>query len=116
MAKRKTIGIVGQGFVGTAVNEGLAKHYNIETFDIAKDSTCSSLKELIEKCQYIFVCVPTPMDGDGSCYTGMVKDVIKDINRMTTKKKILIVKSGIDFILILNKLSRKVIHVYLLSE
>ena len=34
MAKRKTIGIVGQGFVGTAVNEGLAKHYNIETFDI----------------------------------------------------------------------------------
>ena len=29
----KTIGIIGQGFVGTAVNEGLAKHYNIETFD-----------------------------------------------------------------------------------
>jgi len=95
MARRTTIGIVGQGFVGTAVNEGLAKFHNIETFDIAKDSTCSSLKELIEKCQYIFVCVPTPMDGDGSCYTGMVKDVIKDINRMTTKKKILIVKSTI---------------------
>ena len=34
------IGIVGQGFVGTAVREGLAKFYNIETFDIKKDSTC----------------------------------------------------------------------------
>ena len=93
--KQNIIGIVGQGFVGTAVNEGLAKHYKIETFDIAKDSTCGSLKELIEKCQCIFVCVPTPMDGDGSCYTGMVEDVIKDIDRMTTKKKILIVKSTI---------------------
>jgi len=95
MARKSTIGIVGQGFVGTAVNEGLAKFYNIETFDIAKDSTCGSLKELIEKCQCIFVCVPTPMDGDGSCYTEMVNEVIKDVNRMTTKKKILIVKSTI---------------------
>ena len=32
----KNIGIIGQGFVGTAVNEGLAKHYHIETFDIVK--------------------------------------------------------------------------------
>ena len=91
----KTIGIIGQGFVGTAVNEGLAKHYNIETFDIRKDSTCSSMKELIEKCQFIFVCVPTPMNRDGSCYTEMVNEVIKDVNRMTTKKKILIIKSTI---------------------
>ena len=37
------IGIIGQGFVGTAVNEGLAKFYNIETYDIAKDSTCKSM-------------------------------------------------------------------------
>ena len=27
MARKSTIGIVGQGFVGTAVNEGLAKFY-----------------------------------------------------------------------------------------
>jgi len=95
MARKTTIGIVGQGFVGTAVNEGLAKFYNIETFDIKKDSTCSSLKELIEKCQCIFICVPTPMDSDGSCYTEFVHEVIKDIDRMTTKKKTLIVKSTI---------------------
>ena len=95
MARKTTIGIVGQGFVGTAVNEGLAKFYNIETFDIKKDSTCSSLKELIGKCQCIFICVPTPMAGDGSCYTEFVNEVIKDINRMTTVKKTLIVKSTI---------------------
>ncbi len=92
---KTTLGIIGQGFVGTAVNEGLAKYYNIETFDIKKDSTCSSMKELIEKCEFIFVCVPTPMNSDGSCYTEMVNEVIKDVNRMTTEKKTLIIKSTI---------------------
>jgi len=93
--RRTTVGIVGQGFVGSAVYAGFKDYFQTETFDIAKDSTCGSLKELIEKCQFIFLCLPTPMDGDGSCYTGMVEDVIKDINRMTTKKKVLIVKSTI---------------------
>ena len=46
MAKKKVIGIIGQGFVGTAVNEGLAKHYDIETYDIAKECTCFSIEEL----------------------------------------------------------------------
>ena len=35
------------------------------------------------------------MNRDGSCYTEMVNEVIKDVNRMTTKKKILIIKSTI---------------------
>ena len=39
----KKIGIVGQGFVGTAVHEGLKQHFKIETYDIAKTSTCKSL-------------------------------------------------------------------------
>ena len=43
--KKTTIGIIGQGFVGTAVNEGLAKHYYIHTYDIAKESTCNSIEE-----------------------------------------------------------------------
>ena len=34
MKKITTIGIIGQGFVGTAVNEGLKKSFNIETFDL----------------------------------------------------------------------------------
>ena len=53
----KTIGIVGQGFVGTAVNEGLAKHFNVETYDIAKDSTCNTLTELAKRSDVIFVCL-----------------------------------------------------------
>ncbi len=45
----KKIGIVGQGFVGTAVFETMRKFYDVQTFDTVKDSTCNSLEELCEQ-------------------------------------------------------------------
>lgn len=89
----KTIGIIGQGFVGTAVNEGLAKHYNIETYDIAKDSTCDSLEELYYKSTMIFLCLPTPMEKDGSCHLGIIDPVLEELNGLGGM--IVVVKSTI---------------------
>jgi len=92
----KSIGIIGQGFVGTAVNEGFAKHYNIETYDIAKESTCETLEDLVKKCQFIFICLPTPMEKNGKCHINIVENVISDINSMwPSRKRTLIVKSTI---------------------
>ena len=88
------IGILGQGFGGTAVNEGLAKFYNIETYDIAKDSTCKSMDELAIKSDVIFVCLPTPMKKNGECYLGILEEVINDLNT-TNKCKIIVIKSTI---------------------
>ena len=79
---KTTLGIIGQGFVGTAVNEGLAKHYDIETYDIAKDSTCESLKELDAKSDIIFVCLPTPMKKDGACHLGIIEPVLEELNQL----------------------------------
>ena len=59
--KSNTIGVVGQGFVGTAIKEGFKNFVNIETYDKFKDSTCSSLNELSQKAEIIFVCLPTPI-------------------------------------------------------
>tara|TARA_A100001515_G_scaffold25656_1_gene19707 strand:+ start:1178 stop:2035 length:858 start_codon:yes stop_codon:yes gene_type:complete len=78
----KTIGIIGQGFVGSAVNEGLAKHFNIETFDIAKESTCKSLEELDKKSDLIFICLPTPMQKNGECHLGVVEPVLEELSRL----------------------------------
>jgi UDPglucose 6-dehydrogenase len=89
----RTIGIIGQGFVGTAVNEGLAKHYNIETYDIAKDSTCNSLEELYNKSSMIFLCLPTPMEKDGSCHLGIIEPVLEELNSFGSI--IVVVKSTI---------------------
>ncbi len=88
------IGIIGQGFVGTAVNEGLAKHYKIETYDIAKDSTCKSIDELAIKSDVIFVCLPTPMRENGECYLGILEEVISDLDS-SNRCKTIVVKSTI---------------------
>ena len=75
------IGIVGQGFVGTAIKEGLKKHYEIETYDCdLSKGTCSSLNELVLKTNIIFVCLPTPMTKYGECDISIVEDTIKEID------------------------------------
>jgi len=74
------IGIVGQGFVGTAVREVMSNYYECNTFDIKQECNCDTLQELVTNSEVIFVCVPTPMNRDGSCNTDIVEDVISDIN------------------------------------
>ena len=75
------IGIVGQGYVGTAVRAVFQKHYDVRTFDINTElSTCDTLQELVTNSEVIFVCVPTPMNKDRSCNTDIVEDVVSDIN------------------------------------
>ena len=83
------IGIVGQGYVGTAVKEIFSKHYNVETYDLDKDK-CSVdyLEDIVELSNIIFVCVPTPMKKDGSCDTSIVEAVVKDINDMVVSRNV----------------------------
>ena len=88
------IGIVGQGFVGTAVREGLKRFFDIETYDIAKECTCKTLDDICNKSKILFVCLPTPMKSDGTCYTGIVEDVLEKINALNSCKTI-VVKSTI---------------------
>lgn len=88
------IGIIGQGFVGTAVNEGLKPFFKIETFDINKNSTCSSVTELSKKSDVIFVCLPTPMQIDGSCHLDIVEDTLLGLD-LIEECKTIVVKSTI---------------------
>ena len=83
---KKTVGVVGQGFVGSAVKEGLSHSYKINTYDIHEDSTCSSLKELSQNSNYIFLCLPTPMRPDGSCDLSIVKNVVFEIDSYKKNK------------------------------
>ena len=88
------IGIIGQGFVGTAVYEGLKQYHKIETYDIAKASTCKTLEELVETSDVIFVCLPTPMKKDGSCHIGIVENTLLGLD-VINKCKTVVVKSTI---------------------
>ena len=93
------IGIVGQGYVGTAVRTVFKKYYDVKTYDINKKlSTCETLHELVNTTDIIFVCVPTPMNPDGSCNLDIVKGVVRDINETVNvgqDGKIVAIKSTI---------------------
>jgi len=90
------LGIVGQGYVGTAVKEIMSNYYEVNTFDIKQECTCDSLNDLVKISDVVFVCVPTPMNKDGSCYIGIVKDVVKQINSISSNdNKIVVMKSTV---------------------
>lgn len=90
------IGIVGQGFVGTAIREGLSHIFNMQTYDKFKEeaSTCNSLEELSNKVEILFVCLPTPMNKDGSCNLSIIESVIEELDGYKNNN-IAIIKSTI---------------------
>jgi len=101
MGKIETIGIVGQGFVGGALNAGMRHALTVETYDkfIEERSTCASLIQLVEKSDVIFVCLPTPMRKNGSCDLRIIDETIAEIDRICYKNeylgKVAVIKSTI---------------------
>ena len=98
--KIDTIGIVGQGFVGSAVREGMQNFVSVDAYDKdpAKNSTVENLETLVKKNDIIFVCLPTPMRRTGQCDLSIVDKVIHQIDEIAGKlkvEKIAVVKSTI---------------------
>ena len=91
------IGIIGQGFVGNAVYQKLKKYYKVFTYDIQAKLCNSDLPEVLERCKIIFVCLPTPMNKDGSCNLDLLDNTLKEINRasMDMDGRIVVIKSTI---------------------
>ena len=90
------IGIIGQGFVGTAIREGMKNHFQIETYDKFKEdvSTCSSLREVCEKAAIVFTCLPTPMKKSGECDLSILEETVKEINEFSLGN-IVVIKSTV---------------------
>jgi len=74
------IGIIGQGFVGSAIREGLKSFYSVKTFDLESEKCNSSHSQVCLESDIIFVCLPTPMRKDGSCDTRILEDAVSKIN------------------------------------
>ena len=93
-----TIGIIGMGYVGTALKESFKSYHKIETYDLdCSLSSCDSINTLISKAQIIFLCVPTPMNKNGSCDLSVIEGIITEISSCIENKteKIIIIKSTI---------------------
>lgn len=88
-----TIGIIGQGFVGNAVYKKFSNFFQVLTYDIDSSLCNSSFEKIKEFCNVVFICVPTPMNNDGSCDISIVESVIKKFN--DAKSVILVNKSTV---------------------
>ena len=93
-----SVGIVGQGFVGTAIYEGLRNFYDIRTYDIDETKSNSTLEKLVLHSDIIFQCLPTPMRSTGECDLTIVEDSLKNIDelsRQLNRTPIVIIKSTV---------------------
>lgn len=73
------IGIIGQGFVGSAIREGLKNYYNVLTYDIDESKCNSTHVSVCNESEIIFVCIPTPMRKCGECDTRLLENVVAKI-------------------------------------
>lgn len=86
------IGIVGMGYVGSAIYNGFKDSYTVHSYDITKASSCESLEILCEKSDIIFICLPTPINKKGKCDLTIISSVLSNINSIV-QNKIVIIKS-----------------------
>ena len=76
MSKYK-VGIIGNGFVGESQAFAFSPTSEVRVFDIDPLKATNTLEEVYE-CDFIFVCVPTPMYKDGTQDLSYVEKVFED--------------------------------------
>ena len=96
--KRFKIGIVGNGFVGSAIVSGFSLVSDIMIYDKDAMKSLHSLEEVVSESEFIFVSVPTPMNksqGNKMDLT-IMNDVIDSISKITSRHApVVILKSTI---------------------
>jgi nucleotide sugar dehydrogenase len=95
------LGIIGQGFVGSAVHEGMKNHFEILAYDKDpnKFSNVESIFHIVESTQITFLCVPTPMKRSGECDLSIVRKALDEIDSvakaLSVEGYIVVIKSTI---------------------
>ena len=90
------IGIIGNGFVGSAIFHGFAHHVDdIKVYDKNKNRSSHTLKECLNQ-DIVFVCVPTPMSlqNNGACDLSIIESVFSEISSIGSKA-IFVIKSTV---------------------
>ena len=73
------IGIIGFGFVGKALKNGLKD--NVDSIEIDPKLNTNIVDLHDYKADIVFICLPTPMNDDGSQNIDIVKDAIYELNK-----------------------------------
>ncbi|MEK7646070.1 MAG: hypothetical protein AAB381_00020 [Patescibacteria group bacterium] len=66
MQKKKTVAVIGYGYVGKALAHFFKDHFNVLIYDIAQPTISASQEEINKKADLVILSVPTPMGKDKS--------------------------------------------------
>jgi len=79
-----TIGVIGNGFVGSAVRFGFSPETGCEAtvriYDKNSSKSVDTIEDTVNKSEFIFLSVPTPSNKDGSMNLDIVKQALQDIS------------------------------------
>ena len=91
------IGIIGQGFVGNAIYQKFKNYFDVHTYDL-DESKSNDTKENVIHQQYLFLCLPTPMNTDGSCNVDIIERELENIDLIADNHEVVktvVIKSTI---------------------
>ena len=86
------VAIIGYGFVGKALKNGLKTSVEVLLVDPKLNTNINDLKTF--KPDTIFICVPTPMNDDGSQDTSILENVIDELNPFS-ESSLIVLKSTV---------------------
>ena len=94
------IGIVGKGFVGSAVQNGFSPNtgcdMEVRVYDKNPLRSLHTLEETVNESDFVFISVPTPANTDGKINLTILNDAINDINEVSTNREtIFLVRSTV---------------------
>ena len=83
--KNPNIGIIGFGFVGAAVAHGFSAptgyKSTVRIYDIDKSKSNSSLEEVVNQSQIVFISVPTPAKKDGTMHLDILESCLEEVSK-----------------------------------
>ena len=86
------VSIIGYGFVGKALHEGLIDDVNVCIIDPKNNTNIDDLKRFSPDIS--FICVPTPMNNDGSQNIKVVESVLNDFKE-NSLNSLIVLKSTV---------------------
>lgn len=91
------IGIIGNGFVGSAVAQGFSLWTKVRVYDTESHRSMHSLDEVARLSDIIFVCVPTPMDTSrgGKIDLSILDSVMSDLDAKVCTGSLVVIKSTV---------------------
>ena len=84
------VGIIGNGFVGEAQAFAFSPTYEIKIYDVDPLKSLNTLEE-VHDCEVVFVCVPSPMNEDGSQNLSYIEEVFDN----ATPRPVYVIKSTV---------------------